>query len=106
MNVSEMQKSARAASSLMDMLSNENRLMILCQLSGGEKSVGQLAELIGARQVAVSQQLAILRREGLVEPRREAQSIFYSLASEEASKVIHTLYEVFCSTVETNQAAD
>ncbi|MHA1566686.1 MAG: ArsR/SmtB family transcription factor [Alphaproteobacteria bacterium] len=92
-----MEKSARAASALMDMLSNENRLMILCQLSGGEKSVGQLAELIGARQVAVSQQLAILRREGLVQPRREAQTIHYSLASDEASRVIQVLYEIYCA---------
>ncbi|MDP6345931.1 MAG: metalloregulator ArsR/SmtB family transcription factor [Alphaproteobacteria bacterium] len=91
-----MQESAQAASNLLDAMSNENRLMILCQLSDGEKSVGQLAELIGARQVAVSQQLAILRREGLVRPRRQAQTVFYSLASDAARQVIETLYAIYC----------
>ena len=92
-----MRKAAGRASDLMKALSSENRLMIVCQLAEGEKSVGDLADHLGLRQAAVSQQLALLRKDGLVSPRREAQTIYYSLAATEARRVITLLYEMYCA---------
>jgi DNA-binding transcriptional ArsR family regulator len=83
---------------LLKALSNEHRLMILCKLAIGEWSVGELEEVVGLSQSALSQHLARLRRDNLVKTRREAQTIYYSLAGEEASRVIETVYEVFCGT--------
>ena len=94
-----MQQAARQASELMKSLSNENRLMILCQLGDGEKSVGQLADVLGLRQAAVSQQLSLLRKDGLVAPRREAQTIYYDLHGTAARRVIELLYEIYCAPV-------
>jgi DNA-binding transcriptional ArsR family regulator len=76
-------------------MSNENRLMILCNLVHGEKTVGQLEEGIGLSQSALSQHLAVLRQNNLVTTRRHAQSIYYSLAGEEARAVIETLYGLY-----------
>ena len=87
-----MQGAAEEATELLKALANRNRLMTLCQLVGGEKSVGELADLLGIRDTAVSQQLALLRKDGLVASRRDAQTIYYRLASDEAGKVIETLY--------------
>ncbi len=92
-----MQQAARRASELMKALSNENRLMILCQLADGEKSVGQLADALGLRQAAASQQLSLLRKDGLVTPRREAQTIYYDLHGIAARRVIELLYEIYCA---------
>jgi len=92
-----MQSAAGEATDLLKALANRNRLMLLCQLVGGEKSVGELAGLLEIRDTAVSQQLALLRRDGLVAARREAQTIYYRLASAEAEKVIETLYAIFCA---------
>ena len=77
-------------------LSHEGRLLILCHLAEGEKSVTELEGLLGQRQAAVSQQLARLRMEGLVRTRREAQTIYYSLGSQEAKRIIALMYELFC----------
>ena len=77
-------------------MSNEHRLMILCQLARGEKKVGELEELIGLSQSALSQHLARLRRDDLVKTRREAQTIYYSLSGPEAQSVIETLYGLYC----------
>ncbi len=96
MNIKEMEEAASNAAALMRVLSNERRLMILCQLIEGEKSVSQLTELLEMRQTSVSQQLAQLRAEGLVTTRREAQTIYYALSSKEAERVIALLYEMFC----------
>ena len=74
--------------------------MILCKLAIGEWSVGELEDVVGLSQSALSQHLARLRRDNLVKTRREAQTIYYSLAGEEASRVIETVYEVFCGTPE------
>ncbi len=97
-NPSNMQSSAREASSLLKALANENRLMILCQLIGGELTVGELTAHIGLSQSAMSQHLAVLRRDALVETRREAQTIHYTLADQRAARVIQLLYDIYCST--------
>ncbi len=99
MKVAELQKNASRATSLLKALSNSSRLLILCQLAEGEKSVGELQRLVGLSQSGLSQHLALLRRKGIVATRREAQSIHYSLASREARAVMATLYEVFCAKV-------
>ena len=91
-----LQENARQASGLLKAMSNEHRLMILCQLARGERKVGELEHLIGLSQSALSQHLARLRRDGLVKTRREAQTIFYSLAGPEARSVIETLYGIYC----------
>lgn len=91
-----MHAAATRASDLMRALASENRLMILCQLAEGEKSVGELAGRLDLRQAAVSQQLALLRKDGLVAPRRDGQTIFYSIASPQAEAVIEVLYDLFC----------
>ena len=97
MNINDMEQAARRASALLKALSNEKRLLILCQLSDGEKSVGRLAELVGLKQSPLSQHLARLRAEGLVETRREAQTIYYALHSREAASVIELLYAMYCA---------
>ncbi|NIA70705.1 helix-turn-helix transcriptional regulator [Pelagibius litoralis] len=97
MNTMEMQTSATRAADLMKALSSENRLMILCQLAGEEKTVGRLAEDLGLRQAAVSQQLALLRKDGLVAARRDGRSIHYRLSGREARAVITLLYELYCA---------
>lgn len=96
MNLDQMQASARRASTLLKAMSNEHRLLVLCQLANGEKSVGQLEKLIGLSQSALSQHLARLRRDSLVQTRRSAQTIYYSLNGHEASEVINTLYGLYC----------
>lgn len=97
MNVSEMQQSAAAAANFLRSLSHEGRLLILCQLVEGERSVGALADGAGLRQPAVSQQLALLRREGLVAARREGQTVYYSLADPRVARTLALLYAMFCT---------
>lgn len=95
--MSEMQANADRAVDLLKALGNRSRLMILCQLIQGERSVGDLAQRIGMRDTAVSQQLTLLRKDALVRARREGQTIYYALSSDEAARVITTLYEIYCS---------
>ena len=92
-----MSANAQDAASFLKTLAHEGRLMILCHLGQGEKSVGELEELLEIRQAAVSQMLARLREEGLVITRREGKTIYYSLANENTSRVIGLLYEIFCA---------
>lgn len=87
---------ASEAAALLKALSNENRLMILCTLADGELSVSELNDRITMSQSALSQQLAVLRREGLVQTRREAQTIYYSLARSNAAAVIEALRRIYC----------
>jgi DNA-binding transcriptional ArsR family regulator len=87
---------AKRASDFLKALAHESRLMILCILAEGEKSVGELEDILNLRQPTVSQQLARLRADGLVSTRREGKIIYYNLASEEARTVIGAIYEVFC----------
>lgn len=93
----EMQAHAGEAANLMRAFGNESRLMILCALADGEHSVGELNEIIPLSQSALSQQLARLRREGLVKTRRESQVIHYSLRSGPADRVISVLHDIFCA---------
>lgn len=95
------QSNARRASELLKAMSNQHRLMILCQLVPGEKSVGELERIIGLSQSALSQHLARLRRDNMVKTRRVAQTIYYSLNGEEASAVIETLYGLYCGSAAT-----
>jgi len=91
-----MEQAADQASDLLKALSNRHRLLIICQLIDGEHSVGELAQFLNLRDSTVSQHLALLRKDGLVSARRDAQTIFYSIASEPARGVLKTLYQVFC----------
>ena len=88
---------AERVSELMKVLSNKHRLMILCQLVEGEKSVGQLAALVGIREQATSQQLALLRKEGLVRTRRDGQTIHYALARSDLRQLMQFLYDTYCA---------
>jgi len=93
----QMAEAAGRASSLMKTLGHKDRLMILCHLAGGEKSVGEIAEVLAISQSPLSQHLSRMRKEGLVDTRREAQTIYYSLKSGEASRIVEVLYELFCA---------
>ncbi|EIE49484.1 ArsR family transcriptional regulator [Citreicella sp. 357] len=95
-----MAANARDAAGFLKTLAHEGRLMILCHLGSGEKSVGELEILLGIRQAAVSQMLARLREEGLVSTRRDGKTIFYSLANDDTGRVIGLLYEIFCKPPE------
>lgn len=95
-DVAAMAEQAGKASALMGAMSNEKRLMILCQLVKNERSVNELAELLKAPQSTISQHLALLRREGFVQARRDAQTQFYSLAGDEARAILETLQALYC----------
>ena len=95
-SLDELQAHAADAAALMSALGNENRLMILCLLAEGERSVGDLNEAIPLSQSALSQQLARLRRDGLVQTRRESQAIIYSLPDGPAQEVIRLLHGLYC----------
>jgi DNA-binding transcriptional ArsR family regulator len=99
MKSSDLEQNARKASLLLKAMANERRLLILCFLAQGEKSVGELESLVSLSQSALSQHLARLRRDGLVATRREAQTIYYSLAGREAGAIMETLYALFCEPV-------
>jgi ArsR family transcriptional regulator, virulence genes transcriptional regulator len=94
--IDPMLAAADRASELLRALANRHRLLILCQLIDGERSVGELAGLLGIRDSGVSQHLALLRKDGLVAARRDGQTIWYSIASEEARALLDTLYRVYC----------
>jgi DNA-binding transcriptional ArsR family regulator len=96
--MSEMEDKAEEAARLLATLANSKRLLALCHLLQGEKSVGHLAELVGLSQSALSQHLARLRDLEIVETRREAQTVFYRLSSDEVAAILETLYRLFCAT--------
>lgn len=91
-----MRENAGSAARLMKALANDSRLMILCYLDTRELSVSELNENLDLSQSALSQHLAVLRRDGLVKTRRDSQTIYYSLAGDQASRIISTLHEMFC----------
>jgi len=93
-----MKTSAAQACRLMKVLSNPDRLMLLCQLSQGEKRVGELEEILGIAQPTLSQQLTVLRDEELVTTRRDGKRIYYQIASPQALAVMRVLFDQFCST--------
>ena len=94
--LTEMQSGAAKACRLMKVLSNPDRLMLLCQLSQGEKRVGELEEILGILQPTLSQQLTVLREEELVTTRREGKNIYYQIASPQALAVMNVLFDQFC----------
>jgi DNA-binding transcriptional ArsR family regulator len=96
---SELQENANDAATLLKALSHESRLQVLCHLVDGEKTVSEMQRIIGISQSALSQHLAVLRKDGIVATRRDAQTIFYSLASEAAHALIATLHVHFCGEV-------
>lgn len=92
----DMAVQAESAAAFLKALAHEGRLLILCYLSSGEKSVTELEALLGTRQAAVSQQLARLRLEGLVTCRREGKAIYYSLGDPRAARTVALMYDLFC----------
>jgi DNA-binding transcriptional ArsR family regulator len=92
-----MEAAADQASDLLKAMSNRHRLLIICQLIDGERSVGDLADLLDLRDSTVSQHLALLRKDDLVSARRDAQMIYYSIASDPAREVLKALYQVYCA---------
>jgi len=97
----DMASQAMDAAAYLKTLAHEGRLMILCHLGTGEKSVGALEEMLNVRQAAVSQMLARLRDEGLVSTRRDGKTIYYSLADDKTTQVIGLLYSLFCGQEKT-----
>ncbi|MGB1264678.1 MAG: ArsR/SmtB family transcription factor [Nereida ignava] len=95
-DMEKMVANAEQASSFLKAISHEGRLMILCHLASGEKSVTELEELLSARQASVSQQLTRLRFEGLVKPRRDGKAIYYSLTDDRPRQIIEVVYDLFC----------
>jgi ArsR family transcriptional regulator len=95
-DMDRMVSNAAKASNFLKAISHEGRLMILCHLVSGEKSVTELEELLSARQAAVSQQLSRLRLEGLVIPRREGKAIYYRLADDKPRRILEVVYDLFC----------
>ena len=101
MNLEELQIRSGAAEKLLKAMASQPRLMILCELLKGERTVTALHQAVGLSMSAISQHLARLRADELVTTRRESQTIHYSIASEPAKVVIGTLYELFCSPAKT-----
>ena len=97
LDIQQLRANADAASQFLKALANPDRLMLLCQLSQGERNVSDLVSLRGIPQPTLSQQLAVLRREGLVETRRDGKQVFYRISSPPALAVIQTLYQQFCA---------
>ncbi len=97
LDIDEMLRNAQAASDFLKALSHESRLVILCLLTEGEKSVNEIEQILKLRQPAVSQQLARLRADDLVETRRDGKNIYYSLARPEVRQVIEALHAAFCA---------
>jgi len=96
-DIAAMQAHAGDAAQLLKALANEKRLQILCLLTSVERSVGDINALLDLSQSALSQHLAVLREEGLVQTRREAQNVFYALTPGPAAQVMHTLHGIYCA---------
>ncbi len=95
-NITPMLAAAEQATDLLKALANRHRLIIICQLTEKERSVGELAALLNIRDTTVSQHLALLRKDGVVTARRDGQTIWYSIVSPEARELVNTLYRVYC----------
>jgi ArsR family transcriptional regulator len=101
-DLDRMMENARRATEFLKALAHEGRLMMLCHLASGERSVTELENLLGQRQAAVSQQLARLRLEGLVDTRRDGKTIYYRLADGRARPMLDLVYEMFCAGTGSN----
>lgn len=97
MNLEELEAKAGAAEAMLKAVANRNRLVILCELLKGERSVSALQGAIGLSQSALSQHLARLRADNLVDTRREAQTIYYSISSRKVARLIGLLYDLYCA---------
>jgi len=106
MKIKDMNATADDICEIMTLLSNRSRLMILCLLTEGEKSVGELAEAIGSRDTAVSQQLAVLRRERIVKARREGQTMFYRIMRDDIGQILAFLYDTYCGEAAAPKESD
>ena len=95
-----MQASAKNATDMLKLLGHPDRLMVLCQLKNGEASVGELSRMLGIKQSPLSQHLARMRHEGVVESRREAQTIYYRLSGDKVAQIVAVLYELYCASAE------
>lgn len=96
MDLEKMQRSASDVSDLLKLLGHPDRLMVLCQLKFGEQSVSELSRNVGIKQSPLSQHLARMRHEGVVTSRREAQTMYYSIADDKVAQVVSVLYELYC----------
>lgn len=96
MKMNKAQQTAEQVCELMKVLSSKNRFLILCALANGEKCVGEIAEIIGIRETTTSQHLALLRKEGIVQRRRESQTIYYSISRLDVRKLMDFIYENYC----------
>jgi DNA-binding transcriptional ArsR family regulator len=101
-SIPAMRASASQACAMLKVLANEDRLILLCQLIQGARSVGELEALLGIRQPTLSQQLTVLREEGLVTTKRKGKFIIYSLASPEVVQIMQTLYSLYCGSNRDN----
>lgn len=99
-----MRNAASEASAVLRILANEDRLLLLCQLSQGEKSVGELETLLNLHQPTLSQQLGVLRTEGIVHTRRDGKRIYYSVADKKVLALLSALYGVYCAQPEGNES--
>lgn len=97
-DIEQLRQAAGQACGLLKVLANPDRLLLLCQMTQGEYSVGELAELTGIRQPTLSQQLTVLRDEEMVATRREGKQIYYRIASQEALAVMTVLHALYCDT--------
>ena len=102
-NLAQLQSRALRASGLLKAMSNPVRLLVLCQLAEGEKSVGELERVVEVSQSALSQHLALLRHRDLVGYRREGQTLYYSLAGPEAATLLAALYQIYCAKAKTTR---
>lgn len=96
LDIQQMRKAAETASGTLRALAHQDRLLLLCQLSQGEKSVSELEELLDLHQPSLSQQLGVLRNEGLVETRRDGKWIYYRIADPKVLLLLQSLYELYC----------
>lgn len=96
LDIALMRAAATQATGVLRALANEDRLLLLCQLSQGEKSVGELEKLLDVHQPTLSQQLGVLRNEGLVTTRRDGKRIHYSIADDKVLAILGTLYQLYC----------
>ena len=96
LDLERLRAAATQAVGTLKVLANEDRLLLLCQLSQGERCVGELEEALGIHQPTLSQQLSVLRNEGLVNTRRQGKHIFYSVANPETLEILALLYRIYC----------
>jgi DNA-binding transcriptional ArsR family regulator len=99
----QLMRNARKASNFLKALSHESRLLLLCLLAERERSVSELENILSLRQSAVSQQLARLRYDGMVDTRRDGKTIYYSIANDDVRQVISVVYNIFCANVTPKQ---